>query len=724
MSERLYHIGNMDCAHCAQEVEQGVALLEGVDSVRVDFASARMVLVGNVDEEALRARVEALGKTLQSSAQAVEAAALHRGRGGLLGFWDYLRERSETRLALLGALGIALTFAAQVLLSLDEGAVALPYTLAMLIALAPIARSGLRVLLVMRSFNINLLMTIAALGAIFIGEHLEGATVIVLFAIGEALEGYTAERARDSLRSLIGLRPRTAWRVRGEAVELTNVEDLALGDVILVKPGEAVPIDGQVISGQSAVNQAPITGESLPVDKSVGSPVYAASINGDSALTVRVTSLAQDSMLARVIRMVEEAQSRKAPSQRLVDQFAQWYTPAVVIVATLLAFGPPLLLSQPFYDTGDERGWLYRALSLLVIACPCSLVISTPVTIISAITAAARRGVLIKGGAFVEALAQLRALAFDKTGTLTHGLPQLTRVAALDCSGAPSCAACDDMLALAAAVEAGSAHPLARAITSAAQARHLDGRYVAEGVMQRVGAGVEGLVDGQRVTVGNHRLFDEEHPHAAELCQQIATREAEGQTAMLVCDGQRVRGYLTVADSVRSDSAEVVRQLNALGLTTVMLTGDNRAVAQAVGQQVGVAEVRAELLPQDKAEAVRQLQTRFGVVGMIGDGVNDAPALALANVGIAMGGAGSAQALEAADVALMADDLRALPFALRLARFARRLIAQNVFISFGLKALFVALAIEGSASLWAAVLADMGVSLLVTLNGVRPLRYT
>lgn len=491
MSERLYHIGNMDCAHCAQEVEQGVARLDGVNFVRVDFASARMVLEGDVAEDALRACVEALGKTLQSPAQAVESAALHQGRGGVLGFWDYLQERPETRLALFGALGIVLAFAAQVLLNLDEGLVALPYTLAMLVALVPIARSGLRALLVMRSFNINLLMTIAALGAIFIGEHLEGATVIVLFAIGEALEGYTAERARDSLRSLIALRPRVAWRLRGEALESVNVEDLALGDVILVKPGEAVPMDGEVISGQSAVNQAPITGESLPIEKRVGAPVYAASINGDGALTVRVTALAQDSTLARIIRMVEEAQSRKAPSQRLVDQFARWYTPAVVVAAALLAFGPPLLLGQPFYDTAAERGWLYRALSLLVIACPCSLVISTPVTIISTITSAARRGVLIKGGAFVETLAQLKALAFDKTGTLTRGMPQLVRAAALDCSGAPTCAACDDMLALAAAVEAGSAHPLARAITNAAQARHLEGRYVAEGVTQRMGAGVE-----------------------------------------------------------------------------------------------------------------------------------------------------------------------------------------------------------------------------------------
>jgi len=724
MSERLYHIGNMDCAHCAQEVEQSVARLDGVNFVRVDFASARMVLVGDVPEDELRARVEALGKTLQSPAQAVEAAALHQGRGGVLGFVDYLRERPETRLALLGALAILFTFAAQVFLSLDESLVALPYTLAMLVALVPIARSGLRALLTLRSFNINLLMSIAALGAIFIGEHLEGATVIVLFAIGEALEGYTAERARDSLRSLIALRPRTAWRVRGEALESVEVDVLALDDVILVKPGEAVPMDGAVISGQSAVNQAPITGESLPIEKGVGAPVYAASINGYGALTVRVTALSQDSTLSRIIRMVEDAQARKAPSQRLVDQFAQWYTPGVVVVATLLAFGPPLLLGQPFYDTADERGWLYRALSLLVIACPCSLVISTPVTIISTITAAARRGVLIKGGAFVEALAQLKALAFDKTGTLTRGMPQLMQVAALDCSGTPDCAACDDMLALAAAVEAGSAHPLAHAITSAVQAQGLAGRYVAQDVTQRVGAGVEGLVDGQRVTVGNHRLFDAKHPHSADLCRQIAAREAEGQTAMLVCDGQRVRGYLTVADAVRSDSAEVIQQLNHLGLTTVMLTGDNQGAAESIGQQVHVSEVRAELLPQDKAEAIRYLRERWGAVGMVGDGVNDAPALALASVGIAMGGASSAQALETADVALMADDLRALPFALRLARFARRLIAQNVLISFGLKALFVVLALEGAASLWVAVLTDMGVSLLVTLNGMRPLRYT
>ncbi len=722
MAQRTYQIGNMDCAGCAREVETGVRRLTGVTNVQVDFATGQMMLEGEVTEAALRERVEALGKTLimPEADSSVQAAA----PGGVRGFFRYLADRHETRLALVGGAGVLLTLALTLLLSLDEAVSGALYTLFMLVTLYPIARSGLNGLRINREFNINLLMTIAAVGAVIIGEYLESATVIFLFAIGEALEGYTAERARRSLRSLLDLSPPQAVRLHQGHEETVPVEALQVGDIVLVKPGERIPMDGEVSAGSSSANQAPITGESLPVHKTVGAGVYAGSINGEGVLEVRVTKLAADNTLNRIIQMVAEAQSRRAPSQRMIDRFAHYYTPSVVVLALLVAVVPPLLFGAPFFDTPEGHGWFYRALSMLVIACPCALVISTPVTVVSAITAAARRGVLIKGGAFLEALGRVRAIAFDKTGTLTAGQPVVTQMRSVDCAaGDMSCDDCAEVLALAAAVEKRSTHPLAQAVLQAAAAQQVLDQYApATDVAVLAGRGVQGQVGDHLVTVGSHSLFDSEHPHPQALCDLIERAEAQGQTAMLLSDGQRVRGYIAVADQPRESSAAVVRDLNALGLTTVMLTGDNARAAQAVGAAVGVTDVRANLLPEAKVAAVRDLLAQHHTVAMVGDGVNDTPALATATVGIAMGGAGSAQALETADIALMADDLTQLPFAVRLARFTRTLIKQNVALSLGLKAVFLVLALFGGVSLWAAVFADVGMALIVTLNGMRPLR--
>jgi Cd2+/Zn2+-exporting ATPase len=722
MSEQTYRIGNMDCAHCAQEVEAGVARLDGVTFVRVDFATARMKLAGDVDIAALKARVESLGKTL--NADDADAPLPPEGRGGVIGFWDYLLARRESRLALIGAAVILVAVALSLLTALPEAAINTLLTGGLLVTLYPILKSGINGLRINREFNINLLMSIAAFGALFIGEYLEGATVIFLFAIGEALEGYTADRARSSIRGLMALKPTHALRLTdGEREESVPVGALRIGDTILVRPGEGVPMDGEVLSGASGVNQAPITGESVPVAKAPRDTVYAGSINGEGTLIVRVTHLAADNTLSRIIHMVEEAQSVRAPSQRLVDRFAHYYTPAVTLIAVAVAFLPPLLFNAPFYDTPDGHGWLYRALSMLVIACPCALVISTPVTVISAITAAARRGVLIKGGAHLEALAGVQAVAFDKTGTLTTGRPVVTGYAAFDCETGKDCATCDDVLALAAAVERRTTHPLAQAVVSEAQTRQLDAVYApADSVELLAGRGVRGQIDGRTVTLGSHSLFDAEFPHAARLCDQVAALESDGQTLMLLADGDDVRGYITLADSARSSSRDVVEALHAMNLPTVMLTGDNPTVARAVADAIGVREVRAGLLPADKVAAVKELSAQHGRLAMVGDGINDTPALAAASVGIAMGGAGSPQALETADIALMADDLTQLPTAIKLARFACRLIAQNITISFGMKLVFLGLALFGVTSLWLAILADMGTSLLVTLNGMRPLR--
>ena len=458
--------------------------------------------------------------------------------------------------------------------------------------------------------------------------------------------------------------------------------------------------------------------------KVAGDDVFAGTINGEGALTMRVTRLAADNTLSRIIQMVEEAQSVRAPSQRFIDRFAHYYTPAVVVMALAVAALPPLVLGAPFLDAPDERGWLYRALSMLVIACPCALVISTPVTVISAITRAARRGVLIKGGAFLEQLGTIKAFAFDKTGTLTRGKPAVTEVHAADCTGEASCSRCDDVLALASAVERRASHPLAAAVVQAAASRHLDTVYApAEAVETLAGRGVRGTVDGKLVTVGSHSLFDAEFPHPDALCAQVSASEAQGRTTMLLSEGAQVRGFVALADEARASSRAVIAELNAMGLPTVMLTGDNEAVAQAVGAAVGVTAVRAALLPQDKVEAIKALRAEHGSVAMVGDGVNDTPALAAATIGIAMGGAGSPQALETADIALMADDLAQLPFAVRLSRFARRLITQNVVLSFGMKAVFLVLALFGLTTLWLAIFADVGMALIVTLNGMRPLRF-
>ncbi|MCC6613680.1 MAG: cadmium-translocating P-type ATPase [Anaerolineae bacterium] len=724
MTTQHYTVQGMDCAHCAQELEAGVSKLDGVSSVRVDFASATMQLEGDVPFDVLQARAQSFGKSLVSPESKADGEAETKpSRGGVIGFWDYLTARGETRLALTGG-GLVLLTAALSLAGLPEQFAAVLYIVGMLITLAPIFRSGINGLRINHEFNINLLMTIAAVGAIVIGEYLEGATVIFLFAVGEALEGYTADRARQSIRSLMSLKPTQAVRLRDGAEETVEVARLAVGDVLLVKPGEQIPMDGVVQTGASGVNQAPITGESVPVAKSEGDEVFAGTINGEGTLTIAVTRLAADNTLSRIIKLVEEAQSVRAPSQRMIDSFARYYTPAVVIMAALVAFVPPLFFSAPFYDTANGHGWLYRALAMLVIACPCALVISTPVTVISAIAAAARRGVLIKGGAHLEALGAVKAFAFDKTGTLTEGKPAVTGYRSFACATGESCELCDDVLALATALERRTSHPLAQAVVNEAEQRALDSVYApAESVEMLAGRGVRGVVDGHLVTVGSHSLFDAEFPHAEDLCALVQAAEAQGRTTMLLADGERVCGYVALADAARPSSHAVIGELNALGLPTVMLTGDNATVAQAIAQQTGVSEVRSGLLPQDKVDAVSALRETYGSVAMVGDGVNDTPALASATVGIAMGGAGSPQALETADIALMADDLTQLPFAVRLARFARRLIVENVVLSFGIKLIFLLLALFGLTSLWVAIFADVGMSLIVTLNGMRPLAF-
>jgi Cd2+/Zn2+-exporting ATPase len=626
---------------------------------------------------------------------------------------------------------IAVAAAFQVL-GLPEPVVAVIFVAAILVGGFYIARAGWAALRTARSLDMNALMTIAAVGAIFVGEWAEGAVAMFLFSLGNTLEGYTMDRARNAIRGLMDLTPRRATVLRGELEEQVPVEELRVGDHILVRPGERIPMDGVILTGESAVNQAPITGESVPVDKSPGDEVYAGTVNGQGAMTVRVTRLAADTTIARIIKMVEEAQAQKAPSQRFVDRFARVYTPVVIGIAAAVAFLPPvagwLTGAGNFGSLFSE--WLYRALVLLVIACPCALVISTPVSIVSAIASAARSGVLIKGGAYLESLGSLKVMAFDKTGTLTAGQPQVVDVRCLDHPAGldwTECQACRQMLADAAAIERQSEHPLGRAVVQAAEALGLAATSTAaEAVEAMAGRGVRGRVDGHSLMVGTHTYIHETDPDLVNspLCDAVHAAQAAGQTAMVVrddCCG--VRGYIAVADTLRPGVQAVMANLKEVGIEhTVMLTGDNKATARAVAAAAGVDDVQAELLPDQKVAAIERLLNQFGVVAMVGDGVNDAPALARASVGIAMGAAGTDTALETADVALMADDLGKLPFAVTLSQSARRIIRQNVALSLSIKAIFLALALGGMATLWMAVFADMGASLIVTLNGMRLLR--
>ncbi len=718
---KTYMIGNMDCAGCAREVEAAVSKLDGVHFAEVNFLSKELQLIGAVEYEQLAERVEALGKTISIDRPPQSQEIEPPRRAGVFGFWDFLLERPASRMAVYGGILLLLAIALDLFALVPPDLSNLIYVLAMAVAIRPIAVSGVNSLRISREFNINLLMTVAALGAVVLGEFLEAATVIFLFAIGEALEGYTTDRARDSLRGLVALKPPTANRIIGERTEVVPVEALRIADRIRVLPGERIPMDGTVLAGNSAVDQAHITGESLPVERCPDDEVYAGSINGAAVLELRVDRLAQDNTLSRIIDLLQKSQSRRAPSQRLVDRFAHVYTPLVALSALGVALIPPLLFSQPFWDSAAGTGWLYRALSMLVIACPCALVISTPVTVISAITSAARRGVLIKGGAHLEALAGLKAIAFDKTGTLTRGKLDVVATSTGDCDHAAACQPCEELISLAAAVEAQSAHPFAQAIQTAASAKGIDYGAAAE-VETLTGFGVRGLVGDQRVTIGSHRFFDNEFNHTRQLCALARDFESAGKSAVMVHDGDQVRGVIALTDMPRAESKRVVSELRAMGMASVMLTGDNKSVAESIAGVVGVDRFRAGLLPQDKVDAVENLATEYQRVAMVGDGINDTPALAAATVGVAMGAAGSAQAMETADVVLLADKLDLLPATIRRARFALRLIRENIVLSIGLKLVFLLLALTGNVTMLAAVFADMGMSLAVTLNGMRALR--
>lgn len=561
------------------------------------------------------------------------------------------------------------------------------------------------------TLNIYFLMSIAVAGAAALGKWPEAAMVVFLFAVAEAIEALSLERARNAIKSLTAIAPETAEVKAGEAWQTRPVAEVAVGSRIRVRTGARVPLDARVASGRAALNQAPITGESLPVDKQAGDLLYAGSIVADGVVEATVTASAGDSTLARIALAIQSAQSQRAPTQRLVDQFARYYTPAVVVFAIAVAILGPLLTG------GGWSSWLYEALVMLVIACPCALVVSTPVTVVSGLAAAARHGILVKGGVHLEGGRLLKAVALDKTGTLTLGKPALTDAIAL--GDMPIAQA----LRIAASLDDHSTHPVAQALVAGWRERQAGAAVLPAddfGVLQ--GRGVKGSIDGQVWHLGNHRLAEEIGGCSAALEAQLATLENAGKTAIVLCDATGPAAVFGVADTLRPESAQAVASLRSLHVEPVMLTGDNPATAQAIAAQLGIADARGNLLPQDKQAAVAELHARYGAVGMVGDGVNDAPALARATIGFAMGAAGTATALETADVAIMDDDPRKIADFIRLSRRTATILKQNIALALGIKAVFFVLALGGVATLWMAVFADTGASLLVVFNGMRLLR--
>ncbi len=561
--------------------------------------------------------------------------------------------------------------------------------------------------------DINLLVVIAAVGASIIGEWVEASAVVFLFGVAEWLEGWADRRARRATEALLELAPKVASVKRdGQFVEVP-VEQVAPGETIATKSGMAIPLDGVVVAGESSVNQAPITGESVPVDKKSGDTVFAGTINGEGALEIKVTKTTGDTTLARIISLVAEAQEQKAPTQRFVDVFARYYTPAVTAAALLVFLLPPLLLG------GDWNTWLYRACVLLIIACPCALVISTPVSIVAGLTALARRGVLVKGGAHLETVGRLKALAVDKTGTITEGKPQVLGVELLNSATLPQ------VLGVAAAIDEHSSHPLAKAVVAHAKGQNVSYER-ASSYQARSGRGAEGVIAGHAYFVGNHRFAHELGVCSESVETRLSAIEAHGQSVVVVghrphdgCKGE-VLGIIAIGDTLRPHAKAAISALHAAGVEqVVMLSGDNQRTADFIARQVGIDEARGDLLPDDKVEAVKSLREKHRIVGMVGDGVNDAPAMATATVGIAMGAAGTDAAIETADIALMQDELGKIADTIRLGRRTLGIIHFNIAFALGLKALFLLLTLMGHASLWLAIMADTGATLLVVANALR-----
>lgn len=696
---KTYRVQGFTCANCAAKFENNVKALPGVQDAKVNFGASKITVWGTTTIEEL----EKAGAFENLKIREDKEKAVKREP-----FW----KQKENIKVYISAVLLVISWFLGKQYGEEHIFATIGYAAAILIGGYSLFIKGFKNL-VRLNFDMNTLMTVAILGAAAIGEWGEGATVVILFAISEALERYSMDKARQSIESLMDIAPKEALIRRGNEEMMVPVDDIQVGDIMIVKPGQKLAMDGIVIKGTSTLNQAAITGESVPVTKTVGDEVFAGTLNEEGLLEVKVTKRVEDTTLSKIIHLVEEAQAERAPSQAFVDRFAKYYTPAIIIFALLLAVIPPLFMGA------DWSEWIYRGLAVLVVGCPCALVISTPVSIVTAIGNAAKNGVLIKGGIYLEEAGSLKVIAFDKTGTLTKGVPSVTDVVTYNGNE-------NELMTITAAIEKGSQHPLASAIIRKAEEDGLNFNDVSVEEFQSItGKGVKAKVNNAMYYVGSPGLFEELLPNGiqSEIKEQITTLQTQGKTVMILGTEKEILALIAVADEIRESSKEVIRKLHQVGIEkTVMLTGDNQRTAEAIGKQVGVSDIKADLLPEDKLNFIKELRDKYRSVAMVGDGVNDAPALAASTVGVAMGGAGTDTALETADIVLMSDDLSKLPYTIKLSRKALAIIKQNITFSLGIKALALLLIVPGWLTLWLAIFADMGATLIVTLNSMRLLK--
>jgi len=696
-------IEGMDCGACAVKIENAMKRLPGVSDINVSYAQESLSLTLDGDRtspESIETRIKALGFTPLSNAQRKSSAAADADEPNAPTWW---RTR-KGRLALFTGAMFATAFA---LAQIDPQVGQWAYSIAALVSIVPVLKRVYAGAISGTPFSIETLMSVAALGAVAIGAAQEAAVVIFLFAVGELLETIAAGGARSAIESLMNLTPREALRDRDGKLEKVSAEDLLVGDIVIVRPGDRVPSDGRVIDGISQVDEAPITGESVPVPKEAGARVFAGSINANGELRVEITRIAADNTIARIIQMVEEAQGSKAPTARLIDRFSAKYTPGAMLFALLVAVVPPLAFD------GDWVTWIYRGLATLLIACPCALVISTPAAIASGLAAGARLGLLIKGGAALETLGKVKTVAFDKTGTLTQGRPRVTNIVPIEGDE-------ETVLARAAAVERKTNHPLGIAIVEAAMARGLALPSSFGGAMATPGKAVTVRLKDGFASVGSPRYAAEHASLDDRVAHSIAQLEDQGKTVVVLLSGKRVDALIALRDEPRDDAVMAVARLKSMGIATVMLTGDNQRTANAIGATIGIS-AKAALLPDEKLAEIALLK-KAGPVAMVGDGINDAPALAAASVGVAMGG-GTEVALETAEVALLRNRVMGVADLIELSKATLGNIWQNIGLALGLKAIFLATTVLGVTTLWMAILADTGATVLVTANALRLLRH-
>ncbi len=692
---RIYTIEGMDCSSCALTLENHLKQHPSVKSVRVNFSTGKMHIEHDNSTEEIIKEVEKLGYKASLSSNRLSKTKISTAKSSNL-----LLLVLSGVLLLFGFLGSLTNFSPFIIDVL--------YAISILIGGYKPAKSAYYAIKSW-SIDMNVLMTAAVIGAVIIGDWIEGATVVWLFALGNALQTKSLEKTRNSIRSLLELAPNEALVKEGQNLVKKPVEEVAIGDIIVVKPGERIPLDGEIVKGESTVNQASITGEPMPVDKTIGDTVYAGTINENGYLEIKVTKLVKDTIISKIIHSVEEAQEKKAHTQAFIDKFAQIYTPIVFALALAVMIFPPLL------GFGIWKDWFYKGLELLVIACPCALVISTPVAIVSAIGNAAKNGALIKGGVFLETAGSINVIAFDKTGTLTEGKPKVSKVIPINTTET-------ELLSIARTLEEYSTHPIALAVVNYAKEKEIPSKN-GELFKSIVGKGVQARIDGIEYFAGNLKLFQELNIPMSNYEPQIKTLQNEGNTLVIVGTKEQILGIIAVSDVIRETTVKAIQELKNVGVDQiVMLTGDNKGTAEKVASQTGVNRYFAELLPEDKVKAIKQLQDEGKRVAMVGDGINDAPALATANLGIAMGGAGTDTAMEIADIVLMADNLDKLPYIIKLSKKTLKIIKQNIWFSLTVKFAALLLIFPGWLTLWIAILSDTGAALLVILNSMRLLR--